>query len=98
VVWKAKVKRVDPFPKPASPRCPAQYFATLLEIEGQDRRAAPGQRLHATIVLDEKPKALVVPRQAVFRRDNDNIVYRRSGGRFEPTKVKIGRRARWGGW
>jgi len=32
----------------------------------------------------------VVPRQAVFRRDNDNIVFRRSGGRFEPVKVKIG--------
>jgi HlyD family secretion protein len=90
VVWKAKVKRVDPFPKPRQPEVPAQYFATLLEIEGKTAGLRPGQRLHATIVLDEKPKALVVPRQAVFRRDNDNIVYRRSGGRFEPTKVKIG--------
>src|SRR6185436_7548776 len=32
VVWKAKVKRVDPFPKPRQPEVPAQYFATLLEI------------------------------------------------------------------
>jgi len=90
VVWKANVKRVDPFPKPRQPEVPAQYFATLLEIEGKTAGLRPGQRLHATITLDEKPKALVVPRQAVFRRDNDNIVYRRSGGRFEPTKVKLG--------
>jgi HlyD family secretion protein len=90
VVWKAKVKRVDPFPKPRQPEVPAQYFATLLEIEGKTAGLRPGQRLHATITLDEKPKALVVPRQAVFRRDNDTIVYRRSGGRFEPTRVKIG--------
>ena len=90
VVWKAKVKRVDPFPKPRQPEVPAQYFATLLEIEGKTAGLRPGQRLHATIVLDEKQKALVVPRQAVFRRDNDNIVFRRSGGRFEPAKVKIG--------
>jgi len=90
VTWKAKVKRVDPFPKPRQPEVPAQYFATLLEIEGKTAGLRPGQRLHATIVLDEQAKALVVPRQAVFRRDNDNIVYRRSGGRFEAVKVKIG--------
>jgi HlyD family secretion protein len=90
VVWKARVKRVDPFPKPRQPEVPAQYFATLLEIEGKTAGLRPGQRLHATIVLDEQPRALVVPRQAVFRRDNDSIVYRRSGGRFQPVKVKIG--------
>lgn len=90
VVWKARVKRVDPFPKPRQPEVPAQYFATLLEIEGKTEGLRPGQRLHASIVLDEKQKALVVPRQAVFRRDNDNIVYLRRGGRFEATKVKLG--------
>jgi multidrug efflux pump subunit AcrA (membrane-fusion protein) len=90
VVWKGKVKRVDPFPKPRQPEVPAQYFATLVEIEGKTAGLRPGQRLHATIVLDEQQKALVVPRQAVFRRDNDNIVYRRSGGRWTPVKVKIG--------
>jgi len=90
VVWKARVTHVDPFPKPRQPEVPAQYFATLLEIEGKTAGLRPGQRLHASIVLDQKPRALVVPRQAVFRRDNDNIVYRRSGGRFEAAKVKIG--------
>jgi multidrug efflux pump subunit AcrA (membrane-fusion protein) len=89
-VWKARVKRVDPFPKPRQPEVPAQYFATLLEIEGPTAGLRPGQRLHASIVLDEQPRALVVPRQAVFRRDNDSIVYRRQGSRFEPIKVKIG--------
>jgi multidrug efflux pump subunit AcrA (membrane-fusion protein) len=90
VVWKAKVKRVDPFPKPRQPEVPAQYFATLLSIQGNTSGLRPGQRLHATIVLDEQPQAMVVPRQAVFRRDNDNIVYRRNGSRFEPVKVKLG--------
>jgi RND family efflux transporter MFP subunit len=89
-VWRAKIKRVDPFPKPRQPEVPAQYFATLLEIEGNTAGLRPGQRLRATIVLDEQKRALVVPRQAVFRRDNDNFVYRRNGGRFEPIKVKLG--------
>jgi RND family efflux transporter MFP subunit len=90
VVWKARVKKVDPFPKPRQPEVPAQYFATLLQLEGKSGGLKPGQRLHSSIVLDELPRALAVPRQAVFRRDNDSIVYRRSGGRFEPVKVKLG--------
>jgi RND family efflux transporter MFP subunit len=90
VTWKARVKRVDPFPKPRQPEVPAQYFATLLEIEGNTAGLRPGQRLHTTIVLDEQKAALVVPRQAVFRRDSDNIVYRRNGARFEVAKVTIG--------
>jgi HlyD family secretion protein len=90
VLWKARVKRVDPFPKPRQPEVPAQYFATVLEIDGKTAGLRPGQRLHATIVLDEQPSALVVPRQAVFRRDNDTIVYRWRGDRFESVPVKLG--------
>ncbi len=91
VVWKAKVKRVDPFPKPQRPEVPAQYFGTLVEIEGQTAGWKPGQRLHATIVLEELPQALAVPRQAVFQRESDMVVHRRTGaGAFEPVKVKLG--------
>jgi HlyD family secretion protein len=90
VVWQGKVKRVDPFPKPRQPEVPAQYFATLLSMKGNTSGLRPGQRLHATIVLEEQPQAMVVPRQAVFRRDNDSIVYRRAGARFEPVKVQLG--------
>jgi HlyD family secretion protein len=90
VLWPARVKRVDPFPKPRQPEVPAQYFATLLEIDGKTAGLRPGQRLHATIVLDEQPAALVVPRQAVFRRDNDDVVYRRNRDRFEPVQVTLG--------
>jgi HlyD family secretion protein len=90
VAWPARVRRVDPFPKPRQPEVPAQYFATLLEIEGKTAGLRPGQRLHASITLDEQAKALVVPRQAVFRRDSDTIVYRQSGTRFEAAQVKLG--------
>jgi HlyD family secretion protein len=91
VVWKARVKKVDPFPKPKSPEVPAQYFGALLAIEGDTSSVKPGQRLRATIVLDELPRALAVPRQAVFRKDGATIVHRRSySGDFEPVPVKLG--------
>jgi len=89
VTWKAKVKKVDPFPKPLQPEVPAQYFTALLGIEGDTSALKPGQRLHATIRLADEARALVVPRQAVFRRDNDTVVYRRGAGGFEPVTVKL---------
>jgi HlyD family secretion protein len=90
VTWKAKVKRVDAFPKQRQPEVPTQYFATLLTIEGDTRGLKPGQRLRATIILEEQAQALAVPRQAVFRRDNATIVYRRQGNKFVPVKVRLG--------
>ncbi len=90
VVWRGRVKKVDPLPKPRQRDIPAQYFGTLIELEGDTSGLKPGQRLSASITLDRQDKALAVPRQAVFRRDQDTVVYIRSAGRFEPVKVKLG--------
>jgi multidrug efflux pump subunit AcrA (membrane-fusion protein) len=91
VVWKAKVKKVDPFPKPKHPEVPAQYFGSLLEIEGSTVGVKPGQRLQATIVLDEVPQGIAVPRQTIFRNESGNFVYRlRAGGGFETVPVTLG--------
>ena len=45
VIWKAKVKKVDPFPKSKHPEVPTQYFGALLAIEGNSGGVKPGQRL-----------------------------------------------------
>jgi HlyD family secretion protein len=92
VVWKARVKKVDPFPKAKHPEVPTQYFGAILAIEGNTAGVKPGQRLKATIVLDELPSALAVPRQAIFRLDNGTFVYRRRrwGGDFEKVPVTLG--------
>jgi multidrug efflux pump subunit AcrA (membrane-fusion protein) len=52
----------------------------------------PGQRLRATLVLDELPSALVVPRQAVFRKPEGTFVHRRRRwrGGFDPVAVTLG--------
>jgi HlyD family secretion protein len=92
VVWKAQVKKVDPFPKARHPEVPTQYFGAVLALEGDTSAVKPGQRLVATIVLDELARALVLPRQAVFRDGSGSYVYRlRSLGRgFEPARVTLG--------
>jgi multidrug efflux pump subunit AcrA (membrane-fusion protein) len=92
VIWKAKVKKVDPFPKAKHPEVPTQYFGALLSIEGNSSGVKPGQRLRANIVLDELKSALAVPRQAIFRNDSGSFVYRRGrwGSDFEKVPVTLG--------
>jgi multidrug efflux pump subunit AcrA (membrane-fusion protein) len=50
----------------------------------------PGQRVQATLRLEERAEALLAPRQAVFDREGRTLVYRRSERGFEPVEVKLG--------
>jgi len=91
VPYAARVKRVDNLPKPRLRGLPVQYFAVVLALERTDPAAMkPGQRVRATLTVDEKAAVLAIPRQAVFQRDDRSIAYRRSGGRFEPVDVTLG--------
>jgi multidrug efflux pump subunit AcrA (membrane-fusion protein) len=91
VQWPATVKKVDPFPKPRHPEVPTQYFGAVLEIAAATDGIKPGQRLTATIVVDDIPQALVLPRQAVVRNENGTFVHRhRPGGGFDLVPVTLG--------
>ncbi len=92
ITMKAHVVKVDPFPKAIEVDVPAHYFATTLDIDAATAGLKPGQRLHATLVLEEQAKALVVPRQTVFKDDDQTFVYRRrsAGEGFDQVRVKLG--------
>jgi RND family efflux transporter MFP subunit len=91
VVHRGKVRLVDKLAKPRMHRVPIQYFAVVIELDKTDIEVMkPGQRVRATITLDEE-QALVVPRQAVFNKDGKNFVYRRTErGDFEQVAVELG--------
>ncbi len=89
--WRAKVKGVDKLARPRVPWIPVQYFRATLELERTDPEAMkPGQRVSATLLLDERPDALTVPRSAVFEKDGKKVVYRRDGNRFVPVEIETG--------
>lgn len=92
VSYPARIRRVDALAKPRIPGSPVQYFAVTLELPTTDPRVMkPGQRVQATLNLDESKDALLVPRQAVFDKEGRSVVYRRkAGGGFEPVEVKLG--------
>ncbi len=91
VTWPAKIARVDALAKPRIMGSPVQYFAVTLALARTDPRVMkPGQRVQATLFLEQRKDALLVPRQALFDREGRTVVYRRSGKGFAPAEVKLG--------
>ncbi len=89
-VWAAEIKRVDAVAKPRFRGSPVQYFGVVLKLAEQPEAIKPGQRVRATLVLDEVSDALVVPRQAVVQEDGEARVLVASGGGFEPRRIETG--------
>ena len=63
----------------------------MLTFDGEHAAAMkPGQRVRATLVLEEVDNALVVPRQAISQEAGETRVFVASGDGFEPRRVEIG--------
>ncbi len=91
VSYPARIARVDSLAKPRIPGSPVQYFAVTLELARTDPRVMkPGQRVQATLLLEERRGALLVPRQAVFDREGRSVVFRKGARGFAPVEVKLG--------
>ena len=94
VVLRGTTKRVDGVPRQRIRGVPVQYYGVTVSIadvpEAARPRMKPGQRVQATLLLDERADALTMPRQAVFERDGKIVVYRRSSGRWSPSEVTLG--------
>ncbi len=87
----ARIARVDTLARPRFRGSPVQYFGVTLALDRTEPGVIkPGQRVRARLRLDERPKALTVPRQAVFEREGRTVVYRRQGNQFEPVEVALG--------
>lgn len=87
----ARIARVEALAQPRFRGSPVQYFGVVLSLDGTDPRIMkPGQRVRATLILDERPRAITVPRQAVFEREGKMVVYRQAGEELEPVAVTLG--------
>ena len=89
-VYNGKIRLVDKLAQPRQPGSPVQYFGVVIELDKTEREMMkPGQRVRATLVLDQT-NALVVPRQAVVDKDGKTIVYRKGPAGFVPVAVELG--------
>jgi multidrug efflux pump subunit AcrA (membrane-fusion protein) len=92
--YEASVSRVEPLAKTRDWQSPVKYFETVLSLV---RDAAgdlkPGQKVRATLRLDEADAVLTIPRGAVFDKDGKRVVYRKNGAGFAPVEVEAERQS-----
>jgi HlyD family secretion protein len=90
VSYAGKIKLVERLAQPREEGSPVQYFAVVIALDKTDQDVMkPGQRVQATILIDDQD-ALVVPREAIVDRDGKNVVFRRSATGFEAVPVELG--------
>jgi multidrug resistance efflux pump len=92
IEYQATIERVESVAKPRFRRSPVQYFGVTLALERTDPEIMkPGQRVRATLFLDEVRDALVVPRQAITIVDGEpRVLVKTAGGLFEVRAVELG--------
>ncbi len=89
ITYKATIKNIDKLAKPRIRDVPINYFSVILALEHTDQeRMKPGQRVRASMSLDER-QALAVPREAIFEKDGRKVVYVSSGTGFEEHTVTL---------
>ena len=85
-----KIRVVDKLAQPRDQGSPVNYFGVTIALDTTDKAIMkPGQRVRATLVLDQED-AIVVPRQAVFEKDGKPIIYKQTDTGFAATSVEVG--------
>jgi RND family efflux transporter MFP subunit len=92
--YEAKIARVDAVAKTRDRQSPVKYFETALRFDADKTPGLkPGQRVRASILIDDLKDVVAIPRGALFEREGRRLAYRWSGSRFEPVEVVVGRRS-----
>jgi HlyD family secretion protein len=93
-VHEATVARVAPLAKTKGWGSPVRYFETTLALAKTDPATMkPGERVRATIRLEEIDDVRAIPRGALFEKDGERVVYRREGGGWAAVPVTVGRQS-----
>ena len=92
VTFQGRVRRMAALARQKNRFSPVQYFEIEIELERTDpARMKPGQRVRATLMIEDLDDVLTIPREAVFDGENGaKIAYRQSGRGFEPVGIALG--------
>lgn len=86
-----RIRQIDAIAQPRQRGTQVQYFGAMAELaNAEPTLAKPGVRVAARIVVTDRDEVLVVPRQAVFERNGQKVVHRRSAlGGFSTVPVEL---------
>ena len=68
----------------------AKFFGVTIQIDGSEPRLRPGMTAQVEIEVEERPRALFVPLQAVFEREGRSVCYIVRRGRLQAQDVVTG--------
>jgi HlyD family secretion protein len=68
----------------------AKFFGVTIQIDGSEPRLRPGMTAQVEIEVEERPRALYVPLQAVFEKEGRSICYLVRRGRLQAQDVVTG--------
>jgi HlyD family secretion protein len=68
----------------------AKFFGVTILIDGSEPRLRPGMTAQVEIEVEERPRALYVPLQAVFEREGRSVCYVVRRGRMQAQDVVAG--------
>jgi RND family efflux transporter MFP subunit len=71
------------------PSGPTRNFEVVIDVSRPDEQMRPGVTARVTVLGDQVPDALFLPRQAVFEKDGKPVVYVRGGAGFVAREVQI---------
>jgi multidrug efflux pump subunit AcrA (membrane-fusion protein) len=92
VTFAGRVRRLSALARRKSRFSPVQYFEVEIDLAKTDpERMKPGQRVRATLIIEDLDDVLTIPREAVFDGDDGaRIAYRQTVGGFEPVEIVLG--------
>jgi RND family efflux transporter MFP subunit len=89
--FSGKVTQVDKLARPRFPRVPVQYFGATVSLDKTNAAMMkPGARVRAVLDVESRTGAFSIPRQAIFEKQGQKLVYRKKGSGFEPVPIEIG--------
>jgi multidrug efflux pump subunit AcrA (membrane-fusion protein) len=82
---------VAPFPQTIKRGDPVKYFEVIVKLDDQQKFFLPSKKVNAEIIVEKDRKALIVPRQSVFTKNNKTFVYVYQQDKFKKVDVVLGK-------
>ncbi len=85
-----KVTLVGTLAQEEKERRGTKFFGVTVQLEGNEPRLRPGMSATVEIEVEERPRALYVPLEAVFEKDGRHVCYVVQRGRLREREIAIG--------
>ena len=89
-VYSAKVESVANLAQNKDYKSKIKIFPVQISISGQTKKLLPGLTVNCRIIVSEIPRVLYIPLESLFRDQESDYVYLKSGTGFKRRDIKTG--------